>query len=216
MRRASCAALFALLILLGSGVARADPPDARAVEERIGEAVDAYLKEIDFKSWNEFLGESGILAQDAEESIRDLVGGSPSETLGRILESGSWLLSDALRQCWSVMLSLLAIIVFSAVLQRTAGSMDAREVGGGASLVMYLCVVSVIGWSFLSIHTLCAGAVERMLNFFDFLYPVLMALLAGTGGLASADGMQPTMAIVVRILSTVVRNMILQIGRAHV
>jgi hypothetical protein len=30
----------------GIGVARADPPDAQGVEERIGEAVDAYLKEI--------------------------------------------------------------------------------------------------------------------------------------------------------------------------
>ena len=101
------------------------------------------------------------------------------------------LVPASLRRTLTLTLQLLVIVIFSAILQHISGAMGSWQISGGASLVLYLCIVSLIGWSFLSIYTICGDAVGRMLGFFDFLLPVLITLLAATGGLASAAGLQP-------------------------
>jgi stage III sporulation protein AE len=189
--------------------ARAEPPGSRDVARQVEGAIESYLDEIDWDSWSGYLADTDLRAGDAGQSVRELLAGDVAGALRALVESGAMLVPASLRRTLTLTLQLLVIVIFSAILQHISGAMGTWQISGGASLVLYLCIVSLIGWSFLSIYTICGDAVGRMLGFFDFLLPVLMTLLAATGGLASAAGLQPTLIIMSRVLAAVVERAIL-------
>jgi stage III sporulation protein AE len=189
--------------------ARAEPPGSRDLARQVEGAIESYLDEIDWDSWSGYLADTDLRAGDAGQSVRELLAGDVAGALRALVESGAMLVPASLRRTLTLTLQLLVIVIFSAILQHISGAMGTWQISGGASLVLYLCIVSLIGWSFLSIYTICGDAVGRMLGFFDFLLPVLMTLLAATGGLASAAGLQPTLIIMSRVLAAVVERAIL-------
>ncbi|NLG37625.1 MAG: hypothetical protein GX549_06380 [Clostridiales bacterium] len=201
-------------LLLGTlfpAAASAEPPGSRDAARQIESAIESSLDEIDWDSWSGYLAGTDLRSGDAGQSVRELLAGDVGGALRALVESGAMLVPASLRRTFTLTLQLLVIIIFSAILQHISGAMGSWQISGGASLVLYLCIVSLIGWSFLSIYTICGDAVGSMLGFFDFLLPILMTLLAATGGLASAAGLQPTLVIMSRVLAAVVERAILPI-----
>ena len=166
------------------------------------EGLDRYLQELEREAgaylpslrWRDIWERMrhGELPVDLEEVIKGLAG-----YLLRELWAGIKLLSQ-----------LVILAVAGAVLQNLQASFGEGTSAKVAHGVVFLALMGLALTPFTLALQAASQAIDRMVSFFQSLLPVLVTLLAATGGLTTSSLLQPVLTYSLIIAGTVTRGTI--------
>jgi stage III sporulation protein AE len=100
--------------------------------------------------------------------------------------------------------SILVLSVLAAVLQSVQAAFERQTVSQAAYAVIFLVLLLLAVGSFTEVIALARHAIEGMTDFMLAMVPVMIALLAASGALASAAFFQPVLIFSVHFITNVV------------
>lgn len=108
-----------------------------------------------------------------------------------------------------LMVELLFIGMLCAVFENVQRSFDDNNVSKIAYYSCFLVMVIIIIKSFTNAVDIGKNAITQMIEFTNALIPILLSLLASTGGFASAAILDPVIMVLIKIISDVIRDIVL-------
>lgn len=108
-----------------------------------------------------------------------------------------------------LLVELLFIGILCAVLQNIQSSFDGEGVAKIAYYACFLIMVMIIIKSFTVTMQIGRDTINNMIEFTNAMMPPLMVLLASVGGFASAATLDPIMMLVIKVISDVIRDIVL-------
>ncbi|SMB98588.1 stage III sporulation protein AE [Thermanaeromonas toyohensis ToBE] len=116
-----------------------------------------------------------------------------------------------LRELWAgtkLLSQLVILAVAGAVLQNLQASLSEGTAAKVAHGVVFLALVGLALTPFTLALQAASQAIDRMVSFFQSLLPMLVTLLAATGGLTTSTLLQPVLTYSLTIAGTVTRGTI--------
>ncbi|MGB9858800.1 MAG: stage III sporulation protein AE [Moorellaceae bacterium] len=159
----------------------------RALQEEVG----SYMPSL---SWRE-------MWQNLREGRLPVEPGEVLPGLGRYFLRELWAGTKLLGQ-------LVILAVAAAVLQNLQASLGEGTAGKVAHGIVFLALAGMALTSFTLAVEAASQAIDRMVSFFQSLLPVLVTLLAASGGLTSSSLLHPVLIYSLTIAQTVTRNTI--------
>lgn len=108
-----------------------------------------------------------------------------------------------------LLIELLLISMICAVLQNIQNSFEGDNISKIAYYACFLLMVIVIIKSFGQVVQLGRATIDNMIQFMNALMPTLTILLAAVGGFASAATMDPVVMFAIKLISDIVRDIVL-------
>lgn len=221
MKSRILALFFSVLILLSSSFsagAEEIVPVFKEEENRVASALDKYLEE-QMQSLN-----LDSLDRYLRELEREVGHYMPLLSWNRIWESlrrGDLPVHPAelldglgryfLRELWAgakLLSQLVILAVAAAVLQNLQSSLGGGSAGKLAHGIVFLALAGLALTSFTMALKSAGEAIDRMVTFFQSLLPMLVTLLAASGGLTSSSLLHPVLLYSLTIANTLTRNTI--------
>lgn len=164
------------------------------------ESLDRYLRELEQEvgaympplSWRE-------MWQNLREGRLPVDPGEILQGLGRYLFRELWAGTKLLSQ-------LVILAVAAAVLQNLQASLGEGTAGKVAHGIVFLALAGMALTSFTLALETASQAIDRMVSFFQSLLPMLVSLLAASGGLTSSTLLHPVLIYSLTIAKTLTRT----------
>ncbi|GAB2692985.1 stage III sporulation protein AE [Paenibacillus thermoaerophilus] len=189
----------------------ASPETSQAPPERqVRELTERQSGELDLTPmenyWRGLTTEYGsYLPQGGQIGFKDMLLG----------ENGQWsiggVLSGLLRYLFSeligsgrLLISLVLLTVFSMVLETMQSAFEKNNVGQIAYMICYLALILVAVHSFGLAIQYAKGAISGMTHFMVAMVPMLLALLASMGNIASAAILHPMVVFMVHVTGALI------------
>ena len=175
-----------------------------AVSETLGQGVEQLLGTLELESLDHAAEECGLLQGDAKEILKGLASGkmvlSAQETLSLVLSQAAGIFRKSLWRMTRLLVPLL--VVSCAEWIRTEHEFSAKAARyAGMMMTMALLV------SDLREHVALAGeTVDRMAEWMQMIFPLLVTLLAAVGGTASSAFYQPAVIAAGGAMTTLVHR----------
>ncbi|MGI9951530.1 stage III sporulation protein AE [Moorellaceae bacterium AZ2] len=193
-------------------------PVLQGEESRVASALDKYLEEqmrvLNIESLDRYLRE---LEQEVGSYMPSLSwshiwenlrkGELPVDPVELIEGLGRYFF----RELWAgvkLLSQLVILAVAAAVLQNLQASLGEGTAGRLAHGIVFLALAGMALASFTLALQSASQAIDRMVSFFQSLLPVLVTLLAASGGLTSSSLLHPVLLYSLTIANTLTRNTI--------
>ncbi|MEA4882878.1 MAG: stage III sporulation protein AE [Clostridia bacterium] len=212
---ASALAIAALSLVWASGVGAAGGTvgDVAAPMDVAQEAVDRELSSLDLRSIEEFVAE---IDRDMAEhmprfDIREIISnhGSGLFDAGRLARDAASLLLGEVKLNLRLLGELIVIAVVCALLTVLGDGLGGEGPAAVAWSVCYMVIVAIGVNAFSLASHIATGAVDQMMSFMYAMIPSLTALLAASGGIASAAVVSPMMLAATSAVATVVKSTVI-------
>lgn len=204
-----CFAIFALIALalfLPPSIAKAD--DTETAKSELNQSVLEQIDELDLAALQAYVDSLGVFSGESiAKRLFDYIGGEGID-YGGFLQGLSSVLFANVRK----MLPSFACVTAVALLCGLLSSVKSRLIGGSTSQTVFLVSFAAALIPVLAILTECFGAAQKsirsMQTQMQALFPLLLTLMAASGGSVSAAIYQPAVAFlstaIVSIVSSVV------------
>lgn len=200
--------LMAFLSFFYPEVVQAAPPSSESgfVERQMEQLEMDEMKQY----WDRIMTEyGGFLPESQKGSFYDYISGekefSPKEWLLALLKYAFHEVSAN----GKLLGTIIMLAIFSAVLQNLQNAFEQFSISKVAYAIVYLVLIILALNSFQIAIQYAGDAIERMSHFMMALIPLLLALMASVGGIASAAFFHPVIIFLVNISGFVVNNFIL-------
>ncbi len=176
--------------------------------------VEQQLKQLDLQEFDQFL-------QALTEEYREYL---PAEIKGRIMErilSGDLgvvfkgLLMGMLKFLFHELFlnsrllgTILVLAVFAALLESMQSAFEANNVSKVAHAICFLVLMILAVQSFATATSYAKGAIQTMVDFMIASIPMYLALLAATGGMASAAMIHPLIVFLINVIGDLIMYVI--------
>ncbi|NNU84445.1 stage III sporulation protein AE [Geobacillus sp. BMUD] len=155
--------------------------------------------------WETIVSEyGGFLPESEKGPLTDFLSGSKQWSPAEWLKALARYLFYELQVNGKLLGTLILLAVFSTVLQSLQNAFAQQEVSKIAQAVVYMVLLLIALNSFRLAADYALEAVRTMSHFIIALVPLLLALLATSGGVASAAFFHPIILFVMNITGTVV------------
>ena len=165
--------------------------------------------------WNEFNKnldnyQDGLLTNaNLKETIINLVTGKFELNWKKIYESLGKAFFTEIKLNLSLMAKIFAIAIFTGILSNFKTNFSDSTVGELAWIVCYIMIVILIIQSITVVLNVGKNTIEQMTSFMQILFPALLALLIGMGGIASSGVMQPATVLLTGVTGIFLKNIML-------
>lgn len=176
--------------------------------------VDAQLEELDLGKLDSYLNQldqetSGYLPTiSARQLISDLAKGELPWNAWQVLKGLLVYLGREIAVNLSLLAKLLILAVACAVLQHLSQAFGDGNAGKLAHAISYLALLGLAFSSFTVAVGYGQRAIDGMVSFIQSFLPVLLPLIAASGGLGSAAIIHPTLLTFITVLSAVIKNVV--------
>ena len=185
------------------------------IGEEIHRIAEDQLDNLDIDSWDEFIegldhDQVGLLSTiNVKELIINIVSGKFEFDWRNMLQTIIRMLFTEVSLNLSLMTKIIAIAIITGILNNFKTNFSNASVGELAWIVCYIMIVVLIVQSITV--TLDAGrnAIEQMTSFMRILFPILLALLIGMGGIASSGILQPATVLLSGVTGMFLNNIMI-------
>ncbi|MCA1030693.1 stage III sporulation protein AE [Bacillus timonensis] len=190
MKRKTMIAMFSLffVILLLPQIVQASPPQQDLVDSQLEKLGIDEIKHY----WEEIVNKyGGFLPESQKGSLFDFISGEKKFSLKEWLMGLMKYLFYELIANGKLLSTLIMLTVFSMFLQTLQNSFEKSTVSKVAYALVYMVLIIIALNSFRVAITYTEEAIQTMINFIMALIPLLLALIASSGGLVSAAFFHP-------------------------
>lgn len=188
-----------------AGPSATGPPDpqVRELVERQSEGLDIAPM---VKHWQGLLSDYGpYLPAGGKTSFKEMLLGENGDwSIGNIFKGLLRFLFKELIANGKLLVSLVMLTVFSMVLETMQSAFEKNNVGQIAYMICYLALILVAVHSFSLAIQYANVAISGMIHFMIAMVPLLLALLASLGNLASAALLHPMVVFMVHTTGTLI------------
>ncbi len=212
-------AIFFAALLVAAGLCTGGKLVAHAAEggsaeeqaaEELGEAIDELLSSLDTEELQNFLDTltdfGGI---SVKEKLRALITGDLSLDYGSLFGSVAALLWEEGRQMLPAFALILAVALFCGILNSAKNSFLQSTTSDIIHFVCYVSVGAVVLASLIGVLEAGFAAISSMQKQMDLVYPLLLTLMAASGGTVSVGIYRPAVAFFGGALSSLFTAVIL-------
>ncbi len=170
------------------------------MQQQIDQEIEKQLNELDIGQWeafyNELPGETKQLMPDGVlAALKQYAAGEGRIDAMSLLKLLGSLLLDQMRQQAGLMIQLVALAFLSGMVSRLSSSFENKHVNEVATLACYCLAVVLMAVNIRQLVVLGQDTIAQMSRLMEIAFPLLMLLLAGSGGTVAAGLIQPTAAV---------------------
>ncbi|MBN6186022.1 stage III sporulation protein AE [Aneurinibacillus sp. BA2021] len=204
-------AVLGLLLLLWCPVYAAEP--AASASSPTDTVVQEQLKRLDTREieafWQKVLDKyGGYLPESEGQTLFEMVIGEKALSLSGVAKGLGAFLFHELLSNGKLLGAILIITVFAMVLETMQTAFEKNTVSTVAYAISYLVLIILAVNSFRIAIDFAQGAISDMVSFMLALMPLVLALLASTGGITSAALFHPMVIFLINtsgmLISTIV------------
>lgn len=198
--------LLAAFFLLPTSLAAAETP----VEKR----VDEQLSGLNFDGISEYWQKvvdtyGGFLPESRNLSFKDLLASHPNGLFGKWLKGIGLYLLQELAVNGKLLGTLIILTIFSMLLQAIQNAFEYQTVSKIAYSVIYLVLIIVALNTFKVAMDLTTTAIQDMNHFLLALMPLILALMATSGSVASVAFFHPLVVFLINVSGWLVSSFVL-------
>jgi stage III sporulation protein AE len=159
--------------------------------------------------WQKVLDKyGGYLPESTGKSLFDMVTGEKAFSISGVMEGiGSFLFHELLIN-GKLLGAILIITVFAMILETLQSAFEKNTVSTVAYAISYLVLIILAVNSFRVAVDFAQDAIHDMVGFILALMPLILALLASTGGVTSAALFHPMIVFLVNTSSMLISNIV--------
>ncbi|WCN38924.1 stage III sporulation protein AE [Aneurinibacillus uraniidurans] len=184
--------------------------EAEGPADKLAETQLARLDTTDIEGfWRGLLDKyGGYLPEMQSKSLFEMLTGEHALSIGGVAKGlGAFLFHELLAN-GKLLGAILLITVFAMVLETMQNAFEKHAVSTVAYAISYLVLIILAISSFRLAVEFAQGAISDMVGFMTALMPLVLALLASTGGLASAALFHPMVIFLVNTSGTLIANVV--------
>jgi len=209
--------ILALLLIISPVKVIAQPIEQdesdwrRQIETEIKEQADT----LDVGEWREFLSgtgevENAILPQgNISDIVADLALGRLEINAGEILRQGVFMFYGGILHNLRWMAKIMALGIICGIINNLKESFKNESVAEIVFFACYATIILLVMHSFIPVLDSSKMAIQRMVQFMQMLFPVLLAFLVAVGGVVSSALMQPAIAFMAGLVGLFLRNVMI-------
>jgi stage III sporulation protein AE len=213
MKQFSCQAAIAILLFFFAFLPQANA-SAEAVTKGSQELVEAQLESMDISElmryWEDITNEyGGFLPESQKGSLYDFLKGDKQFSLK---DWGTGLLKFAFHEFivnGKLLGSLILLTVFSMFLQSLQNAFEKSTISKAAYSIVFMVLVILALNSFHIVIDYTNEAIRTMTSFILALIPLLLGLIAASGGVVSAAFFHPVILFLMNMSGVLVHNVVL-------
>lgn len=206
MKKAILLSLFAVSFFLSPYIVQAAPNEQQMAEKQL-ETID--LGDIQ-KYWNDIIVKyGGFLPESQKGSLVEFLQGEKEWSFKAWLTALLKFLVYELQANGKLLGMLILLTVFSMFLQSLQNAFEQQAVSKVAYAVVYMVLMILALNSFRLAMEYAQEAIQTMTHFMIALIPLLLALLASSGGLVSAAFFHPMVLFLMNVTGSIVEYVVL-------
>ncbi len=174
--------------------------------------VSEQLDSIDTSDWEQYLRyieESGsriTKGKSAHEVIAGLLKGTYAVDIGEIFQEITMAFFSDLSSNLVLLAKIIVLAIICSIFNNMKSSFSNESVGEIGYFVCYSVAVILIVQSLINILTVGREGIDMMVGFMQTLFPMLIAMLAAMGNLATSALLQPAVGLMVGTVGTLLKN----------
>jgi len=217
MKNLAIVGFIVVLVLIPTDIliASATAESKIDIRKEIQKIAEEQLDILNINQWNEFNknidnNQGSLLSNfNIKEMIINLVTGNFTLDWKEIYKNFGKAFFAEIKMNLSLMAKIFTIAIFTGILGNFKTHFSNSTVGELAWIVCYIMIVVLIIQSITVVLNIGKNTIEQMTSFMQILFPALLALLIGMGGIASSGVMQPATALLTGITGIFLKNIML-------
>jgi stage III sporulation protein AE len=150
-------------------------------------------------------------SMNMEELTTQFASGEMSFSTSEILSYGVQSFFAATYQNMYLMLELLILIIATAFITNLQKSFDSKGSGEVAFFACYIVIVGLAVKGFMTVAQVGQAFVDTASAFMERFVPILVLLIASSGGIASAAAFHPVLMVMTEILTVFIKDIIIPV-----
>lgn len=180
-------------------------------DERIYEnIIEEQLASLDFSQMEEIMGitgysgEYGFSFPGIEDIISSLLSGETLINFGAVFDAVIRILMNEILSSLVLFAEVIFICAVSGLLKSSSTSFGETTVSGIGQIICNYAAAAVCIANFYMMYSLAGEVIDQMTGFIQVMSPVMVTLLAGSGGVTAGAVMNPTVLMAVTVFSTII------------
>ena len=141
--------------------------------------------------------------------LRDVLSGNFSLDVSDVLSFALSLCGSSLASLVAIFVTIVSVSIAYSIVGAIKGGRCSDSVGGAVAFASTASVLTVVGAGAVSMFALCADTLTSLVTQINALFPLILTLMAGTGGAVTASVFSPSIAIVASGLFNLTVNVLL-------
>lgn len=212
-KRVSLTIIFLIIIFLSTVVFSED--DTKRSEIDTDSFIDKQLENLNLDELQNILedisnnSDNEFNKIDIKKYVSSLIKGEQIISADDILEGILKSVFKEFSNNLNLLIQLLVLSIICALLTNLHSSFEKDTVGQLAFYVCYIIIISIIIKSFIGAMNVGATTIDRMVDFMQALFPLLITLLALMGGITSSALLQPIIVSSLNAVGAIIQNIVL-------
>lgn len=189
--------LFSAILFMPSASAYADSDGSEEAWAELEKNVDELLTALDTDEMEEYLNslnEDILSGKSLAERIEELIAGDYEMDYSSLLNSVLSLFFDEAKSLFPVFALVLAVCVFMSILETASGDFLSGGISGIIRYASYSVILILVLTAVIPAISECKEAVEGLKAQIEIFCPVIITLMAASGGSVSAAVYRPAAA----------------------
>jgi stage III sporulation protein AE len=215
MKKSMLIGMILVALLLPLRTIQAQPESNGDLVNEIHRIAEDQLDNLNIDKWNEYIKDidnyqDSLLANmDAKEMIVKILGGDFEFDWKDIFQSIGRTFFAEISNSLSLLIKILAIAIIAGALGNFKTNFSDSSVGELAWIISYIMIIILVIQSVTIALDTGKNVIDHMTSFMQLIFPVLLALLIGMGGIASSSILQPATVILSNVTSIFLRNVMI-------
>lgn len=211
---------ISLFFFSASLFAEAENKSAEEVEREVIEEVERYVDSLDLGELQDFIRDLDAPSELKGLSLKDYIGrivkGEIPLSVENIFSYFGESALGALSNMLAALLTVMILAVMSSILSGLTSGFEKKQTIEIVHYVFYALVVSIVMVKIAEIVTECREVIDGLTKLTDSAFPPLITLMSALGGKVSSSLYKPQLALFCRIITNVIRSVILPLFTAGV
>jgi stage III sporulation protein AE len=215
MKKSMLIGMILVTLLFPMRLIQAQPESNGDPGDEIRRIAEDQLDNLNIDQWNEYIKGIGnyqediFINMDAKEMIVKILNGDFEFDWKEIFQSIGKILFREISYSLSLVIKILAIAIITGALGNFKTSFSISSVGELAWIISYIMIIILVIQSVTIALDTGKNAIDQMTSFMSLIFPVLLALLIGMGGIASSSILQPATVILSNVTGIFLRNVMI-------
>lgn len=212
-KRVSLTIIFLIIIFLSTVVFSEDDTEKKKFDT--DSFIDKQLENLNLDELQNILeditnnSDNEFNKIDIKKYVSSLIKGEQIISANDILEGILKSVFKEFSNNLNLLIQLLVLSIICALLTNLHSSFEKDTVGQLAFYVCYIIIISIILKSFIGAMNVGSTTIDRMVDFMQALFPLLITLLALMGGITSSALLQPIIVSSLNAVGAIIQNIVL-------
>ncbi|MCJ7839350.1 stage III sporulation protein AE [Lederbergia sp. NSJ-179] len=206
--------IFLLMFLLFIGPIQAGAQEVQPAEDEIEGTLDRYMDDLGLEEltgyWDKIVENYGsYLPESKRGTLLEFIKGDKSSSIQAWVNGIIAFIVQEISLNIKLLGTLMLLTIFSVFLQSLHNAFEQGAVSKVAYSIIFMVLIIIALNSFRVASEYAIEAIDNMSQFIMALLPLLLALIASSGGVTSSGFFHPILVFLVNISSLIIKNGVL-------